>query len=733
MKKFVSVLLSLILVLGVAPLSGLADLDLGGLFALKAEALDETGQCGDNVFWTYDSSTETLTISGTGDMLPYYYMYNSPFRNSTVRTITIKEGVTRIGDWAFSGCRSLTSVNIPNSVTSIGSGAFYECSSLTNITIPDSVTIIEDEVFSDCSSLESVDFGNGVTTIGTYAFMYCPSLTSVTIPDSVTFIGALAFGSVTKVNIDSIAAWCNICFGAEDEEPYYTPPFYSAIDLYLNNELITDLVIPEGVTSIKNCVFCGCKSLTSVTIPNSVTSIGIYAFRECSALTSITIPDSVTSIEDSAFSGCSSLESVDFGNGVTSIGSYAFSGCSLLESVTIPDSVTSIEDDVFSECSSLESVDFGNGVTSIGLQAFFGCTSLTSLTIPDSVTNIGSNAFMFCSTLESVIIGNGVTSVGNHAFYRGDSCPPCSVTIGNSTCVIPLNNDTFDSNITLRGSHGSTTIEYAKLFNKSYEFSDEHSFVQQFEMPATCGSYGYRFSKCSCGAEQNEAIDPLGHKDENGDGLCDSCGVSLGGAAAHEHTASEWIVKSEATCAESGIRIKKCTECDAILEVESIDKLPHTVSDWIVQSEATCADNGLKYKECTECGAIVEVGLIERLPHTVSDWVVDADPTCIVCGSRHTKCTICGVYVDVEEIPAPGHAPALVGAVAATADSDGYTGDTVCLVCGDLLEEGSVIPAEGNEDPGTGGEEQGKLSIWERIVQWFRSLLEKIKALFGAG
>ena len=232
--------------------------------------------------------------------------------------------------------------------------------------------------------------------------------------------------------------------------------------------------------------------------------------------------------------------------------------------------------------------------------------------------------------------------------------------------------------------------------NEKYEDFGEvlpHDYEESFRVPATCVSYGYRILNCSyCGAEQNEAIEPLGHKDENGDGLCDSCGVSLAGAAAHEHTASDWIVKSE----------------------------------------ATCADNGLKYKECTECGAIIEVELIERLPHTVSGWIVDADPTCTVCGSRHTKCTVCGVYVDIEEIPAPGHAPALVGAVRPTTTTDGYTGDTVCVVCGETLETGSVIPAEG-EDPGDDGGENGgqSLSLWQRIVDWFRSLINKIKALFG--
>ena len=193
--------------------------------------------------------------------------------------------MTGISSYAFSGCSSLTSITIPDGVTGIGFYAFEGCSSLTSITIPDGVTSIGHHAFEGCSSLTSIVIPDSVTVIGFYAFSSCTSLTSVTIPSSVTSIGGSAFSgctSLTSIHITDLAKWCGINFGGADANPLYYEK-----NLYLNGSLVTELVIPEGVTSIKAYAFYNCTSLTSVTIPTSVTSIGDSAFYGCASIASV--------------------------------------------------------------------------------------------------------------------------------------------------------------------------------------------------------------------------------------------------------------------------------------------------------------------------------------------------------------------------------------------------------------------------------------------------------------
>ena len=345
--------------------------------------------CGENLTWNF--SEGVLTISGSGDIT------KSPWTNAMelITKVIIEDGVTSIGEYAFRGCTGLTEVTIGNSVKSIGDDAFYECTGLTEITIPDRVTSIGYSAFSGCTSLTEATIGNSVKSIEMWTFANCTSLTEVTIGNSVKSIGDNAFyecTGLTKVNITDLKAWCGITFG-----DYSANPFGYAENLYVNNTLVTKLVIPDGVTSIGSHAFAHCTGLTEVTIPNSVTSIGNSSFHGCTGLTEVTIPNSVTSIGNYAFGGCTGLTEVTIPNSVKSIGSHAFSNCTGLTEVTIPDSVTSIGSSAFSNCTGLTEVTIGNGVTSIGDDAFIGCRGLTEITIPNSVKSIGSSAFYYCS------------------------------------------------------------------------------------------------------------------------------------------------------------------------------------------------------------------------------------------------------------------------------------------------------------------------------------------------
>ena len=201
-------------------------------------SISSYGQSGrwNNVTWNITDSV--LTISGVGAMDSYmanmWYIYRT-----LIKDVIIEEGITTIGNYAFSICTNLKTITIPNSVTSIGELAFRECTSLTSIEIPNSVTSIGNSAFFYCKSLTSIEIPNGVTNIGNSTFDTCSSLTSIIIPNSVTSIGERAFNSCRS---------------------------------------LTSIIIPNSVTSIGNQAFNYCTSLTSINISNSVISIGNQAF-----------------------------------------------------------------------------------------------------------------------------------------------------------------------------------------------------------------------------------------------------------------------------------------------------------------------------------------------------------------------------------------------------------------------------------------------------------------------
>ena len=354
-------------------------------------------------------------------------------------SITIPDGVTSIGERAFYGCTGLTSITIPDSVTSIGEDAFDGCSNLLtkidgvyyvdncvvdfdntvavvtlkegtriiannsfenasklrSVTIPDSVTSIGTQAFQGCTGLTSITIPDSVTSIGEWAFYGCTGLTSITIPDSVTSIGIYAFygcNGLENVYISDVTAWLDISFDGYTAYPNYYGQLHILDDE--GNE-ITELVIPDSVTSIGDYAFYNCTGLTSITIPDSVTSIGNSAFSGCSGLTSITIPDSVTSIGERAFYGCNGLENVYISD-VTAWLDISFDGYSAYPNYY---GQLYILDDEGNEITELVIPD---SVTSIGQYAFHGCTGLTSVTIPDSVTRIGQYAFHGCTGLTSI-------------------------------------------------------------------------------------------------------------------------------------------------------------------------------------------------------------------------------------------------------------------------------------------------------------------------------------------
>ena len=292
---------------------------------------------------------------------------------SGLANVVIGNSVTSIGYSAFEGCSELANVVIGNSVTSIGNSAFYNCSGLANVVIGNSVTSIGNHAFYQCSGLTSVEIPNSVTSIGSYAFHYCTGLTSIIIPNSVTSIGNEAFRYCSRLK--TVINFSNLSFSKGSSKngyiAYYADKIYNLPGGFIENDFLLGIVnsvntlveylgndtVPtlpadyKGENYVINTdAFKGNTTITNIVIPNSVTSIGSYAFYNCTGLTNVVIGNGVTSIGDYTFYGCTGLISVTTGTGVKNIRSKAFAKCSNLTDVyCLATSVPVAKSDAFNE------------------------------------------------------------------------------------------------------------------------------------------------------------------------------------------------------------------------------------------------------------------------------------------------------------------------------------------------------------------------------------------------
>lgn len=371
----------------------------------------------------------TLTVSGHGRMDNYSYSTPAPWRQEEYTRLVVEEGITYLGNHAFSMNDNLEEIRLPESLTEIGSNVFESDDGLTEITLPGSVTDIGTYAFCRCSGLRKVTLPDSVKMINTCAFDGCTSLEYMNIPASVRHFGMEVFrdcGNLKSITIaqGSDAEWeCkrnNLPYDYGDGTPVHIPVTNASIAWKIENDTLyisgqgemDDYKLrhrsedPEGPQgSVGTSAPWDNETFSRVVIEDGITSIGEKTFRSRKGLHSVTLPKSLTAIGKSAFSDCPDLEEINL-DSVSKIGESAFCGCGL-KSITLSPALERIEFMLFRACTSLTEIRVPDSVTFISSEAFYGCDSLKKVYLPASVKEMYVRVFDSCDSLKEVIVEKG--------------------------------------------------------------------------------------------------------------------------------------------------------------------------------------------------------------------------------------------------------------------------------------------------------------------------------------
>lgn len=324
------------------------------------------------------SSLSAVTLSNSLQSIPDYAFCQC----TSLVSLVVPDSVTVLCENALANCTSLVEVRLGSSLQIIENSAFGYCEKLQEIYLPDSVITIADYVFEWCTSLGYADISDSVQTIGRGAFTGCSSLGSIVLGNGITSIGENCFTNTndsisTMYYNGTVEDWCNIDF-ASWSTPMHTGTLWYCLDNSGNYQCVTELVISDSISEIKQNAFSYFYQLTSITIGSNVTNINAKAFYNCENVEFLYIDNSVQSIANDVFNGCIALTDVVTSNNLQDIGDYAFYNTSLLTNIEL--------------CYGLESVGIGA----------FSWSGLTNVYIPATVSYIGEMVFDNCSSLISI-------------------------------------------------------------------------------------------------------------------------------------------------------------------------------------------------------------------------------------------------------------------------------------------------------------------------------------------
>lgn len=512
--------------------------------------------------------------------------------NIIVKDLIIPNGVTSIGDYSFVGCSSLINVSISDKVLGIGKGAFAFCKALTGITISEGVRSIGERAFYNCAAIKNITIPDSVRTIGSCAFYGCKSLAEIDMGICISEIGERAFEEcvcLKKVNITDVIAWCKISFTS-----YSSNPLYYSHKLYLNNELLTELIIPETVTSISNFAFNYCVNLNYLSLPDSVTRIGEESFYAC-AIKDIYIPQNVDYIGANAFAcydyknpNANDPYNVDIANSVYN---------SSIEFITVDENNATF--DSRENCNAI--------VKTENNEIILGCKNTM---VPDSISLIGAYSFSSCKDIDNIIIPSSVQYIGERAF---DGC-------SNLTKIYYSSEEDSWNCI----EKGQEAIPLTAEIIFGFQSAHCHNFAWKKIISATCERWGATIMQCECGATYQNVVKAKGH------------------------CFSGWTVSKPATCTENGIISNCCTRC-GVIRTEELNMIPHSYK--IILVAPTCTEQGYTLHTCSVCNDSFVDTYTEPLNHPNKSWHIVKNPTLISEGLMEETCDLCNAKFNEMVIP----------------------------------------------------------------------------------
>ena len=666
----------------------------------------------------------------------------------TTTTVTLPNGVTTIGDWAFSACGFLTNITLPDSLTTIGVGAFRDCYSLMDIVLPDSLTTIGNSAFNRCYSLKDITIPGSVRTIGKRAFGGCYTLTSVTIEEGVTQIPTNAFQS---------------CFQ------------------------LRQLSLPNSLTEIDEYAFYSCLNLTSVIIPEGVQYIGRSAFEGCDSLTTVIIPASVTTIQISAFAvdllwhvlyagteeawSRIAIDPYAFPSSPSAIRHYNCSGSEISSQLEYPDACWQLGTQQH-HCSVCQE-DYRCEIQ------FFTHSWYENHIILKSPTCGEDGSKVAWCTRCGILADNPKTieKTGKHTYgswetIDGQTHRRECTTCGAEEWGVHRRNAgemTKEATCIEEGIQAFTCYYCAHVHTETIDRKAEHSYenwimddklihkrnctsCQQEETAAhtwdggiaiktpTCTENGIREYTCAdCGGVKTESIDKRPHNYQTQEliqptciaegrrlSVCIYCGDQqvevLQKTTSHQSYFAGAILQY-ASCVSEGLRELICTECRQVVGTTSIPINPteHKYGSWkkmddnrhgrvcqLCQHEetadhqwtqqnilhqATCTEDGELVSTCQSCGT-QNKEVIPALGHSYSSTATE--PTCTEQGYTEYCCAICTDQFIDDYTEALGHTEEKVPAVAVTCAADGWTEGTKCAKCDVVLRAQEKIQAPGH-------------------------------------